>query len=198
MTQGHAEGGYREAMRRSAEVRAARQEDWVAAQDYMRAGLPIRPLIGWNERTRPGTRTCRMSAPSQYLIRCEATRDSAPCCSGSICRSKRRSRPRREELREHLVHCHPASGHAVAPGTLAKDVQRVTVRFEAVCVVARAHLALGLLDLVDQPRRSIGIEPLAGVVDLVRSLEGVDQAPADRRLPFPHDRGGSSTACCGG
>src|SRR5688572_25771645 len=52
-------------------------------------------------------------------------------------------------------------------------------------MVTRAHLALGLFDLLDQPWRSVRVEPLAGVVHLVRALEGIDDAPARPRVPFP-------------
>jgi serine/threonine protein kinase/tetratricopeptide (TPR) repeat protein len=49
LNQGFAAGGYREAMRRAADVRAAQQQSWVAAQDYVRAGLPDQDLE-WLER----------------------------------------------------------------------------------------------------------------------------------------------------
>jgi TolB-like protein/tetratricopeptide (TPR) repeat protein/predicted Ser/Thr protein kinase len=49
LSRGYAEGGYREAMRRAAEVQAARNLAWVAAQSYIRAGEHGRGL-DWLER----------------------------------------------------------------------------------------------------------------------------------------------------
>jgi serine/threonine-protein kinase len=49
LTKGFAQGGYREAMRQAAELRAAREQSWVAAQLYVRAGQHDLAL-DWLER----------------------------------------------------------------------------------------------------------------------------------------------------
>jgi hypothetical protein len=49
LTKGFAQGGYREAMRQAADLRAAGQQSWVAAQLYVRAGQPDLAL-DWLER----------------------------------------------------------------------------------------------------------------------------------------------------
>jgi TolB-like protein len=49
LSKGYAEGGYREAMRQAAEVQAARNLAWVAAQSYIRAGQHSQAL-DWLER----------------------------------------------------------------------------------------------------------------------------------------------------